>query len=243
MLFDSHCHLDSQSPPFPKGMIMVTAGYSVGSSKKNLEIARSNQGVYCCVGIAPQEAQKFATEAELEAAIGKIEGIIEIKDPKIVAIGEIGLDFHWAKDELQKEMQRKCFGAMLAIANERNLPVVVHCREAMSETLRMLEISGVRFMMHCFSGSEEEAKRALDMGGMISIPPLRSKGRKKVIKLVALERLVAETDSPAIGKTPGAVRESVAMIAEHRGITPDLAENAVYYNACRFFGIGGGNHA
>lgn len=256
MLCDSHCHLESQQAPYPKDMLLITCGYSVESSLRNLEIAKGNQNVYCCVGIAPQEAQKFGSWAELEKAVAEIGGMLEAGRgkfrsgeagagySKIVAVGEIGLDFHWAKSGQERGMQEKCFVRMLLIAEKYGMPVVIHCRKAEEEVLGMLSQSKVRFLMHCFSGNALQAGRAVELGGMISIPPLRSKGRKRVIKFVPMERIVAESDSPAIGKSPQAVRDAVAMVAEYRGIGIEEAEGGMLSNACKFFGIKeGGNHA
>ncbi len=244
MLCDSHCHLESQQAPYPKDMLLITCGYSVESSLRNLEIAKGNPNVYCCVGISPQEAQKFGSAEGIRQAAQEIEGMLEKRGPKVVAVGEIGLDFHWAKSGQEREMQKECFGRMLLIAGKYGMPVVIHCRKAEEEVLGMLSQSKVRFLMHCFSGNALQAGRAVELGGMISIPPLRSKGRKRVIKFVPMERIVAESDSPAIGKSPQAVRDAVAMVAEYKGIGKEEAEGGMLSNACKFFGIKeGGNHA
>jgi TatD DNase family protein len=239
MLCDAHCHLESQEQPYPEGLL-ITAGYSVESSLRNFKIACGNMGVFCCVGISPQEAQKLGSIGAVEAASKEIWELLEKKDPKIVAVGEVGLDFHWGRGEGQKGLQRECFSKMLGLAKKFGLPAVIHCREAEGDALYELEKAGVRFMMHCFSGKAEDAKKVEELGGIISIPPQKSKERKKAIKLVGADRLVAESDSPAIGKSPAAALEAAGMIAEYRGMELQEAERLVLENTKRFFGIGGG---
>ncbi len=91
--------------------------------------------------------------------------------------------------------------------------------------------------MHCFAGTKEQAQKAVELGGHVSIPPMRSKERKKLIKSLAIENLLAETDAPYIGKRPEDVAASIAMIAEIRGISQQEAEKATFDNALRFFRV------
>jgi len=183
-LVDSHCHLDSfnkkQMAGLPEGIIPVTSGYSHKSNLKNAEIARQLH-IPFCLGIAPQTAVFEGT-----ARLPEWEAFIRSQNPN--AIGEIGLDYHWGKEERHFEDENALFARMLDIAEEMGLPAVLHTRKAEVRVLDALAEYGWKkpFMLHFFSGDAETAKRAVGMGGIISIPPLRSKDRKKAIEATPL---------------------------------------------------------
>ena len=235
MLVDAHCHLGSfprkQLESLPKYIIPVTSGYSHHSNVKNAGIAREF-GVPFCLGIAPQTAVK-----EGLGGLKEWEGFIRSQKPN--AIGEIGLDFHWGKTEEHFRTQRELFGRMLELAKGMGLPVVLHTRRAESAVLDFLEEWGWEgfFMMHFFSGKMEEGVRAVEMGGVISIPPLHSKERRKTIEEVPLGKLVAETDAPYVVRGVEGVKESIAYIAEVKGIGEEEAGGRTAENAIRFFNI------
>jgi len=233
---DAHAHLEA-IPAFkaPPNFTIFTCGYSHESNVKNAEIAHSCKNTYASLGIAPQTAQQYANLAE---ELPKWCDFIRKSKP--VAIGETGLDFHWGKTEELKERQRTCFGEMITLAQEMRLPLVIHCRDAYKEVLDVLEShSPLSFMLHCFSGNEKDAKRAVEMEGIISIPPLPSAGRRKAIREVGISRLVAETDAPYIGKTPLDVVQSIRIISKELEITEEEAAEKTCENALRFYGIPG----
>lgn len=234
MLADAHCHLDyMEKIEIPEGMVVFTCGYSHESNRKNAEIAKERKNVYAVLGISP----RLALEQEhLAEVLPEWSGLI--RESKPVAIGEIGLDFHYGKSEEELKREHICFNAMLDLAEEMGLPAVIHSRKSMSAVLDVLEKRSLPLMFHCFEGNLEEAKRAIDMGGIISIPPIRSKDRKKVIKFLPLDKIVVETDAPDIGKTPSDVRISVEMVAEIKGIEEKEVEEATYKNAMKFFRVG-----
>ena len=156
------------------------------------------------------------------------------------AIGEIGLDFHWAKTEVEKQRQHAAFGYQRTLAKKAGLPVVIHCRDAMAEVLDELENNGFSdFMMHCFAGNADDAKRAVGLGGIISVPPMHSKERKKAIKAIGLENVVAETDAPYLGdtKTLSDINISIQIIADALGISFEKAAGATVENDRRFYRI------
>ncbi len=235
MLFDSHCHLDSfKKIEMPSNITAVTSGHSHESNIKNLEISSSYEKVYCSLGIAPQTA---IISKETSSRLDEWINFIRKSQPS--AVGEVGLDFHWAKHDEQKDLQRKVFREFIYLAEETNLPMVIHSRDAESEVLEILsqESFSKGIMMHCFSGKLAEAKKALDMGALISIPPMKSKERKKTIKYSPIDNLLLETDAPYIGKTLSDVRQSAEMVSEIKGIPLQKVEEITYENAAGFFQI------
>jgi TatD DNase family protein len=234
-LADSHCHLDMVSAAQVSEAInssvktLITNGVDI---KSDMEAARLADGknVFAMLGIDPEHAVLVEPQ-ELEAAVGLIRG--SFGQTGIVGIGEIGLD---GKVE-NLGWQRKVFGRLIDLALELDVPVSVHSREAIDEVLSTLESKGVkRAHIHFFEGSIEQGKRAERLGYMISIPPLESARRRKVIKEVSIDNIMVESDAPAGAKAPGDVRRAVEIIAEEKRITFEQAANAVVANTKRFFG-------
>jgi len=244
-LFDSHCHLcDMKSFSITDELAAITSGYSHESNLKNSEIVKSDKTgrIHCIMGIAPQTAQR---EENLESELAKWAEFIRTSPVRPLAIGEIGLDNHWGKTKEDKIRQQYCFEKMIELARELHFPIVIHSRDAETEILDFLAAhhwSGrgdERFIMHCFSGTLEEAQRAVDLGGIISIPPIRSKDRKKIARDIPLGKLIVETDAPYIGKTLNDINLSVQIIADAKGMQPPLVADATYKNAASFFGVRG----
>lgn len=233
MIADAHCHLDyMEDIDIPDYMVVFTCGYSHESNKKNAEIAAKRKNVYAVLGIHPGVALQ---EEHLEDVLPGWMDFIRKNNP--VGIGEIGLDFHHGKTGIEIKRELLCFEVMLCLAEEMGLPVVIHSRKATSAVLDVLERRSLDMLFHYFEGNVEEAKRAVDMGGLISIPPIRSKKRKKVIKFLPLDKIVVETDAPDVGKTPLDIHKSIEMVAEIKGIGKKEVEDATYESAMRFFGV------
>ena len=248
MLVDSHCHLHevaswkcrghmqkhAEESPAHEGqwnVLPVSVGYSQGSNKKCAELAKRLE-IPFVLGIAPQTA--------IKEDISKLdEWISFIRENSPNAIGEIGLDYHWAENELHVRREEAVFTRMLDLAQEMRLPIVVHSREASHDVLDMLELRrfDLPLMMHFFSGSVSEAKRAIDMGGLISITPLHSKSRRQVIKEVELDYLLVETDAPYVVRTPEEVIKSVEYICEAKELGVEEVAEATASNAKRFFRV------
>ncbi|MFA5105618.1 MAG: TatD family hydrolase [Candidatus Micrarchaeia archaeon] len=239
-IFDAHCHLESfKELPSLSGMACATSGYSAESNAKNAKIRDmlnsgtepSKRRVFLSCGIAPQTAQE----------VGGIRDMLPLWIEQYMAarpdaIGEIGLDWHWGKSAEQKERQLYAFEYQLELAVRKGIPVVIHCRDAVKETLSMLESYGARkFMMHCFTGTHEEAARAAGMGGIISVPPLRNKERKKSVKAVGMGKIVCETDSPYIGKTLNDINVSLQIVSDSLSIPLEEAAAKSYANALQFY--------
>ncbi len=230
---DAHCHLESCPEGLLPHILHITSGYSDQSNQKNAKIAEENENAWLCAGIAPQEAMKHK---EIKIKLAEWEEGIE-KLPKLVAIGEIGLDFHWAKTEEERFLQHECFISQLALAERLGLPVVIHSRDAEEKCLEILRNFNIPYMLHCFSGKAEAALGAANHKGIVSIPPLRNKERRKFIQGLPIEKLVAESDAPYIGKTPSDTMESIKMIAEIKGMDEDAVRKQTLLNTLSFFKI------
>ncbi len=236
---DSHTHIYDMKRGYalPDDIYPVVVGYSHGSNRKALAAAREH-GYPLVLGIAPQTTIK-------EGAGGLDAWMRFIRESRPNAIGEVGLDYKWARTPAQVECEKTVFGSMIALAREMGLPLVIHSRDnpdenglprdAIADILPML--GGMRFLMHFYSGSAEQAERIVSMGGLISVSHMRSKERRKVINTVPLDRLLIESDSPYVGRTPESVREAAAYVAEVRGIGVEEVAEATARNAMRFFGF------
>jgi TatD DNase family protein len=242
VFIDSHTHLYDMKKGYalPPDIFPVVVGYSHGSNRKAVEAARAG-GYPFVLGIAPQTSIKEGT-ARLE------EWVDFIRASRPNAIGEVGLDYKWAENQGHVEGEKTVFARMVALAKEMNLPLVIHSRDkpgmnsdngvpedAVGDILGM--VAGMPFLMHFYSGTAEQAERIVGMGGMISVSHMRSKERRKVINTVPLDRLLIESDSPFVGRTPETVREAAAYIAEVKGLDVGAAEEATARNAMRFFGF------
>ena len=236
-LVDSHCHLFSlKDYELPSDITPVVVGYSHGSNAKAVKIAK---GKYPYVlGIAPQTA--------LKEGIGRLdEWIAFIRENRPNAIGEIGLDYKWAATKADVHKEEVVFKAMLDLADELKLPLVIHSRNnpAENEVPKnaiddiLDRISGRRYMMHFFSGDEKQAERVVDDGGILSIIHLHSKIRRKVINTVDLDRMVVESDCPYVGRTPESIRQAIDYIAEVKGLSKEMVAEQTTRNAKDFFGF------
>jgi TatD DNase family protein len=232
LLVDSHCHLD-RIPGYtkPENLIPITVGYSHATNVKAVEIGKK-LGIPYVLGIAPQTA--------INADLSKLDEWMDfIRENPPNAIGEVGLDYHWAKDEHDIEKEKIVFRRMLDLSQEMDLPLVIHARNATHDVLDFLQLRNLKtpFMMHFFSGTLSEAKRAIELGGLISITPLHSKGRRQVIAEIGLENLLIETDAPYVVRTPEEVIKAAEYISEIKGVGLKDVASATAENAIHFFNI------
>ncbi len=231
VLVDAHCHLmDIKDYAPSKDVIPVAASYSHNKNVKNVEIARKFD-VPFTLGIAPQSVIGDRDLTPLE------EWIDFIRKNKPNAIGEIGLDYHWAKGEEDIKKEELVFGRMLDLAEEMKLPVVIHSRKStpdIIDTFKMRDFE-LPVMMHFFSGSVSEAKWFAGQGGYISIPPLHSKARKEVIKEIPLENLLVETDAPYVVRKPEQVKDAVTYISEVKELDFGVVAEQTAKNARSLF--------
>ena len=252
MLFDTHAHLNDER--FNEGRDTLVAslsrngigayceiGYDMPSSFGAARLAERYPFVYAAVGIHPHDA-KDAREEDI-SALREL-----LCHDKVVALGEIGLDYHY--DNSPRDVQREWFARFLTVAGEAGMPVVIHSREAMKDTIDILKAYGSGDgIIHCYSGSKESAKILLDMGYYISFAgPVTYKNAKEapeVVEYVPLDRILIETDSPYLapdpyrGKTntPVYVAEVAKKVAEIKGMSFEEIADITYANAKKIYRI------
>lgn len=265
MFIDSHAHIDGHEFDSDRDQVIqramdasVSTILNVGTGdphsgvfERAVELANHYSHVFTALGTHPHDAKLHDDAAEK-----RIRDLIS-GNPKVIAWGEIGLDFHY--DNSPRDVQTKVFRSQLKAARELDLPVIIHTREAEAETIQILteEWTGSRRpgIMHCFSGSLELAQRAIELGFLISfsgiVTFIKADDLKAVAKQVPLERLLIETDCPFLtpipyrGKRnePSYVVEVARCLADLRGV--ELAEMAKITsgNFQRVFEISSGNES
>lgn len=252
MLIDTHCHLDF--PEFDndrdevilrardKGIeYIINIGSSLEGSRKSLELSQKYDFIYATVGIHPHEADKFEEKIGLE-----IEQLA--KKDKVIAIGETGLDYY--KNYSQRENQKSLFMWLVQLARNLRLPLVIHNRQAESDTLKILkEVMPPKAVVHCFSGDENFLKECVDLGFSISftcnLTYKKAQDLRNLVKLVPLERLMLETDAPFLppegfrGKRnePMYVRYLAEEISRIKEVSLDGVAKITTANAKKFFNL------
>ena len=205
--FDSHAHYNDEQfeneniieQLYKEGITkIVIPGYSLQSSKKALEIAKKYSFVYATCGISPNDIKNIAEIEEIEKLAN---------EEKVIAIGEIGLDYYWNKEN--KKEQKEVFIKQIEIANKKKLPIVIHCRDAHTDLIEILKEKmdcNKKGVFHCVALNLELIKNALNLGYYISfagpITYKNSKNADEAIKLVPLDKILIETDSPYLAPEP-----------------------------------------
>lgn len=254
MLIDTHCHLDATRFDEDRAAVlararaagvrrMVTIGCDEESSRRALGLAATHDDVFASVGVHPHEAA-----AAPEGFDETLEALSQHE--RCVAIGECGLDYYY--DHSPRERQREVFARQVALARKVRKPLVVHVRDAWSDTLDVLHAEGARDaggVIHCFSGSLEDAERSLELGFYLSIPGIvtfKSPGDlPEVVKRVPLDRLLVETDSPYLAPAPyrgkrnepAYVLEVARKVAELRDMSLEEIVEVTGKNARTLFGL------
>jgi TatD DNase family protein len=236
MLIDSHCHLDFPQLSDDLGAVlaraekagvglMVTISTRVSQFDTLKRIVEARDNIFCSIGTHPHNA---AAEPDVT-----VDQLIEIsRHPKVVAIGEAGLDYHY--DYSPRDAQEKSFRIHIAAARETGLPLVIHAREADDDVARILEeeskLGGFPFVLHCFTSGPELAKRGLALGGFVSFSGVvtfkKADALRDIAVMVPSDRLLVETDAPYLapepvrGKTnePSYVAQTAKRLAVVRGI-------------------------
>jgi TatD DNase family protein len=256
MLVDTHCHLDASYWPEGahavldraraagvSGFVAIGVGETLEPARNVVAIAGEVSDVWATVGLHPHDARSFSDEvlAELDALSRR---------PKVVAIGEIGLDYHYLHSD--RETQLDVFRRLVDLAKQRRLPIVVHTRSAAADTLAVLEEEGAREVggiIHCFSEDWAFAERALDLDFDLSFSGIVTFKNAAAIHEVAarapLDRILVETDSPYLapiphrGKRcePAYVLETARKVASLRGISLEELARATTENARRRLGL------
>ena len=255
MIFDSHCHLNDKALMDDLDNIIQRAkdngvdkflviGWNLESSINAVEISKRYEGVYAAIGIHPTDVKEDADEV-----IKKLE--ILAKNPKVKAIGEIGLDYYWVKEPELRERQKIYFVKLIELANEVNLPIVIHNRDSIEDCLEIIKnhkpLKGG--VVHCFSGSVEVEREFVKLGLHISLGgPVTFKNArvpKEVAADVPLTSLLVETDCPYLTPHPfrGTTNEPkytklvVEEIARLRNIEPSEVAEVTYQNTLKLFNI------
>lgn len=254
--FDSHSHLNDEK--FDKDRFdiinklktekitkFLTCGYNLEGSKKAIEIAEKCDFTYATAGISPNDIPQ--NEEELWKNIEEINELLTNK--KVVAVGEIGLDYYWNKDN--KNIQLEAFKKQIEIANDNNLPIVIHTRDAVMDTLQVLKDNPVnnKGVFHCCPLNRELVKEALKLGFYISFSGVvtfkNAKNADEIINMVPMDRILIETDSPYLApeplrgtrNTPINVKLVAAKIASCKKIQIEDVAKITYENTCRLFKI------
>ncbi len=243
-LADAHCHLELiQDTRLIKRAVecgvltMITNGVDTSSNIKALELA-DNKNIFAALGMDPEHIIAIP-EAEVDRTIEFNIGLIRQNRNRIVGIGEIGLDYKESAWKKMAERQKRVFQALISLASELNLPISVHSRETISEVLEILEDEGAKKVhLHYFEGSVEDAEIAVKRGYMISVPPIESSKRRRILAATPLKNLMAESDAPVVGKSPLDIERSVMFVAAAKGMEFRDAAAALTNNTKEFFGIG-----
>ena len=214
--FDSHAHLNDEKFDNDREEIieeikksgvtkLINAGYSLEGSKRAVELSKKYDFIYATCGISPNDIPQ--TEEKLWKVLDKIKQIAK-DNLKVVAIGEIGLDYYWEKDFKRRELQQKAFIKQIEIANDLQLPIVIHTRDAVMDTINILKENDVlkKGVFHCCPLNRELVKEALKLGFYISFAgPItfkNSKNADEIIEMVPVEKMLIETDSPYLSPEP-----------------------------------------
>lgn len=247
-MFDSHAHL---LPDFIKNVQQVVKNainsnvkYIVNSAIEphQVEYALSlektfNKFIYSTIGFAPQKIKNI----NYQETISEIEN-----NESIVAVGEIGLDYHWVHETSWREKQKEVFIQLIELANSLNKPVVIHSRKAESDCIDILEKhTDVPVLMHCFAGNAVETERVIELGWMISIPTavVNRKKHRKITKKAPLHKIVVETDSPFLSPVPRKQNEpaniiyAIKEVAKLKETTFERVNDSTTKNALKFFNI------
>ena len=212
-LFDSHSHYNDEKFDIDREQIIketlsngvsnfIIAGYNIEGSKKAIEIAQNYEQIYTTAGISPNDVEDI--KEDVDGNILRIEEIA--KNKKVVAIGEIGLDYYWNKEN--KELQKEVFIKQIQIANKLDLPIVIHTRDAFIDTIEILKQNNVNKngIFHCCPLNQELVKEAVKLGYYISLSGVitfkNAKNVEEILGLIPEDKLLIETDSPYLSPEP-----------------------------------------
>lgn len=261
-IFDTHAHYTDKrfenefeggasallSAVFANGVDkIVNVGTNTANSLEAVKMASQYEGMYAAVGIHPSDIDE---EDSLETAIANLRALLDKREEyKIVALGEIGLDYHWRQDN--KEKQAEFLEAQLGLAEEYDIPVIIHDREAHGDCFEaiVLHHPKVRGVFHCYSGSPEMAKDLVRRGWYISFTGVITYKNAPIVqacaKAVPLDRMLVETDAPYLAPVPyrsktnrsDYIEYTISKIAELVGVNEDEIRTRTHDNACKLFSI------
>lgn len=254
MIFDTHAHYDDEDFDVDREELLskmkaagvshiVNIGASLESTKRSLELAKQYDFIYAAVGVHPSDTGEL--NEENFAWLSK-----QCELPKVVAVGEIGLDYYW--DEPQRDIQKEWFARQIALGREKKLPLVIHSRDAAQDTIDIMktekaeEAGGI---LHCFSYTKETARTFIDMdfsfgiGGVITFK--NAKKLKEAVEYIPMDRIVIETDCPYLSPEPNRGKRNSSLnlpyvikaIAEIKNLSEEEVLKATYENAKKLYRI------
>ena len=252
-IFETHAHYDDDAFDIDRDELLnsfsengiikaVNIGANLSTSKATVELAKKYDFIYGAVGVHPSDIR----ELEADGAINEIEKMA--LEDKILAIGEIGLDYHY--EDTDELLQKKWFVKQMDLARKLNLPIVVHSRDAAKDTVDIMtaeHAENIGGVIHCFSYSKEVAKTFLDMGFYIGVGGVvtfkNGKKLKEVVEYTPLDRIVLETDAPYLAPEPFRGKRNSSLyipyaaqtIADIKGITVDELYEITYNNAMKMY--------
>jgi TatD DNase family protein len=250
-MIDSHCHLTyEQLHSQLDGVLqraaaagvtrIITIGTSLADARRAIALCANHPNIRCAIGVHPHHAAE-ATDADV-AALRDLE-----PDPHVLALGEMGLDYHY--DFSPRDRQKHVFVTQLQLARETNRPIVIHCREAVDDCLAILDdFPGLVADFHCFTGTRDEARRILDRGHLIGFTGIltykRSDELRDIARFIPPDRMLVETDAPYLApepvrkhrnNEPSYVVHTAAALAKVRNTKLDEIDRLTTENAKRFF--------
>ncbi|MBQ5968515.1 MAG: TatD family hydrolase [Clostridia bacterium] len=248
-IFDTHAHYDDAKFDDDRDAVLaalpgrgvvrvINCGVSLATSKTSLALAHRYDYIYAAIGIHPEDCGD-AKDSDYDALLPLY------NDPKVVAVGEIGLDYYW--DSVPKDVQLAAFKRQLILANDLHLPVIIHDREAHADTFALLHKHRPQGVLHCFSGSAELAKEALSLGLYIGLGGAATfKNARKAVEVAAMlpaDRLLLETDAPYMAPVPHRGKRNDSSLIVHvaerlgeiRGEDPQQIVDRCRENAERLF--------
>lgn len=248
-IIDSHAHYDDSAFDDDRyelldGLFsgdickMINVGCSVKSSRSSLELAEKYPGIFAAAGLHPDSADEVDRIGEIRTLCGR---------EKVVAVGEIGLDYHY--ENHSRELQKMAFEEQLKLAAELRMPVIIHSRDAWEDTMELLRKYRPKGVMHCFSGSAEIAREIVEMGMYVGFTGVvtfkNAKKALKALEVIPTDRLLVETDCPYMAPEPnrgkrnfsGYLTYTVAAVAAAKGSSPEEMAEITAENAERLFNI------
>lgn len=254
MIFETHAHYEDQKYNEDREELLtktllsgvhtiVNVGSTMDTTRESLVLSDKYERIYAAIGVHPSEIECL-NEAEIEFLR------THAKDEKVVAIGEIGLDYYWDKDKDVQKAQRDAFVMQIEIAKENDLPIIIHSRDAAEDTMKIVKDTvglNRKGVVHCYSYSLEQAREYIKMGYYIGVGGVvtfkNAKTLKKVVEEIPLERILLETDCPYMAPEPhrGSRNESMYLkyvvdtIAMLKNVTTEEVEEVTFKNACDLF--------
>jgi len=247
MLIDVHCHLDF--PQFDRDredvikramndeIIMINSGIGPDSIRNTLKLSKQYENIFATFGLSPYELNEDMVDETIK--------LIKRNRNEILAIGEVGLDYYWIKNRKEREKERENFERFISLADELNLPLIIHSRDAERDVINILEKEDIPVILHCFGGSIKDAEKAVSLGYLISIPTsiIHSRHKQMIAEKIPIESIVLETDAPYLSPRKGVrneplnIKMSVKKIAEIKALTTEMVEIITTENAKDFFNL------